>query len=419
MNDEQFHRALGRLDEGPVLPDPDLDQRLWTRIHAALVAEDVTVADETPAVPIDATRPVTRKRRGWGSGWLRAAAVVLAVVIVAALVAVLAGTRDGDEQVPVGPSPGFDGIAFLSGPAPGITGPSGLRLVRADGSGLTTLLAEPVHQASWSPDGTRLVFTCDGGTASVICVTDAHGRDLVRLTTVPDASSAWSPDGPGLDLQPAWSPDGQRIAFTSWRDGPEAAAEIFVMRSDGTDMVNVTNDPAVDTGPVWSPDGKRIAFGSSRDGGSLVVIDADGGSPRTLGPWANGVRWSPDGTRIVAAGSTASGEGPVVVVDVATGATTRLAEQGTQAAWSPDGTKVAFTLTDGTGPSRIAIVDAAGDAPARASEPGSWPTWSPDGTTIAFAADDGLRVMGADGSGSQLVVRDANVSQPVWSPVGG
>jgi Tol biopolymer transport system component len=73
-----------------------------------------------------------------------------------------------------------------------------------DGSGCTNGLA-------WSPDGSRLAFHSPSG----IYVMRADGSGLHRISTDGD--------------QPTWSPDGSRIAFT--RGG-----ELFTMASDGGDV---------------------------------------------------------------------------------------------------------------------------------------------------------------------------------------
>jgi len=57
-------------------------------------------------------------------------------------------------------------------------------------------------------------------------------------------------NNPALDATPAWSPDSSRIAFRSDRDGN---SEIYVMGADGTGLVNLTNTSAKESWPVWSP----------------------------------------------------------------------------------------------------------------------------------------------------------------------
>jgi Tol biopolymer transport system component len=87
---------------------------------------------------------------------------------------------------------------------------------------------------------------------------NADGTEVTRLT-----------NEPGWDDDPAWSPDGSQIAFASDRGpiGMLTLPDIYVMKSDGLDRTNLTNNAAVvDVGPVWSPDGSQVAFVSTRDG---------------------------------------------------------------------------------------------------------------------------------------------------------
>ena len=104
---------------------------------------------------------------------------------------------------------------------------------------------------------------------------------------------------PHNDANPAWSPDGERILFQSDRDGNE---EIYVVSTDGTGPVNLTNERGDDTSPTWSPDGRRIAFVSNRNGNpNIHAMTPDGlrsvaltGSPGAdLGPqWMPGTLFS-------------------------------------------------------------------------------------------------------------------------------
>ena len=148
------------------------------------------------------------------------------------------------------------------------------------------VLVEDAQRPAWSPDGTRVAVVSGRDGTDKIYVVNPDGRRLLRLT-----------DGP-KDRSPARSPDGQRIAFSSARSQkPEfltdterrdpslehlplpsrSAADIYVMRADGTGAVRLTDDPSNNQDPAWSPDGTRIAFDSNRDGGyELYVMNADG-----------------------------------------------------------------------------------------------------------------------------------------------
>ena len=67
---------------------------------------------------------------------------------------------------------------------------------------------------------------------------------------------------PADDVLPTWSADGRRIAFTSDRGG-EGVWDLYLMNADGSEVVRVTNEPTFGAGrwhPSWSPDGTKIAF---------------------------------------------------------------------------------------------------------------------------------------------------------------
>ena len=72
----------------------------------------------------------------------------------------------------------------------------------------------------------------------------------------------------------------QRLLFSSNRVGNW---EIYMMNSDGSNPVNLTNHPADDRGPTWSPSRKRIAFVSNRDGNEeIYVMNINGSESKRL-----------------------------------------------------------------------------------------------------------------------------------------
>lgn len=89
--------------------------------------------------------------------------------------------------------------------------------------------------------------------------------------------------------------------------------------------------------------------------------------------------------------------------------------------WSPDGSKIVYVDFLSV-LSRFYTInaDGTGDTPLSNIEDGAFPAWSPDGSKIAFVCR-GLCVIGADGTGQTVLVKDSAFSEmasPSWSPDG-
>ncbi len=128
-----------------------------------------------------------------------------------------------------------------------------------------------------------------------IFTADPDGTNLVRLT-----------DTPGYDAEASYSPDGSKIVFTSFRDGD---GEIYIMDSTGKNPRRITNAKGYDGGPFFSPDGRRIIYRSDRKGNDLLQVyvnNTEGTAERALtqNEFVNwGPYWHPDGTHIIYATS--------------------------------------------------------------------------------------------------------------------
>ncbi|WP_420577582.1 TolB family protein [Ekhidna sp.] len=71
------------------------------------------------------------------------------------------------------------------------------------------------------------------------------------------------------DGHPVWSSDGTMVAFQSMRDGNP---EVYLMKSDGSEVQRVTKSEGFDGIPKWSPDQKHLAFNSSRSGNPGIYL---------------------------------------------------------------------------------------------------------------------------------------------------
>ena len=102
---------------------------------------------------------------------------------------------------------------------------------------------------AWSPDGTKIAFSSMRSVSQNIWVMSAGGTNEINTNAI-----SGNPN-------PTWSPDGSKIAFSSSDVSPPGYSHIWVMDTDGSNLVNLTSKVrASSVDPAWSPDGQRIAF---------------------------------------------------------------------------------------------------------------------------------------------------------------
>ncbi|HZD86538.1 MAG TPA: hypothetical protein VE088_00865 [Gaiellaceae bacterium] len=150
----------------------------------------------------------------------------------------------------------------------------------------------------------------------------------------------------------SWSPDGSRIAYTCW--GTFTGTHIYTIRVDGSDRHLIPTGTVDAFSPTWSPDGKQIAFSTGQipANSSVYVVDLDGRNERRLAAGAL-PEWAPKGNTVAyiapgcdrapwwrsrirlvsAAGSDAT---------PAAGGCGGIGPKGSRiATWSPDGSRIA------------------------------------------------------------------------------
>jgi len=213
--------------------------------------------------------------------------------------------------------------------------------------------------------------------------------------------------------------------------------ELYSMRSDGSDVRQLTDDDRYESDPAWSPDARRIAFTRPSDESiprnEIWTIAADGTDVRRVTVPSPGTEdrdptWSPDGRQLAFARSHAP-EGGSNNVDVWIAAADGSALHqlthggGLSPSWSPDGRRIVFARPEGFSYFLHSVnIDGSGEERLSMPVGALWPAWSPDGRRIAYVAPRGVNVIGlwvanVDGSSARLLTEDP-FGSPSWSPDG-
>jgi Tol biopolymer transport system component len=99
----------------------------------------------------------------------------------------------------------------------------------------------------WSPDGGKIAFARNTASGGEIFAINSDGTGERQVTTGAQVRIAVGERGI------SWSPDGTKLVFSSIRDVPKH--DIFVVGSDGTGERRLTTNPALENAPDWGPDG--------------------------------------------------------------------------------------------------------------------------------------------------------------------
>jgi serine/threonine protein kinase len=230
-------------------------------------------------------------------------------------------------------------------------------------------------------------------------------QDETSAISVPASASEEADAGTAVTL-PANTPvptsvpigggNGQ-IAFASARNG--GIPQIFLINTDGTNLIQITNQIDGACQPAWAPDGQRFAFISpcaklmdDYRGSSIFIMNVDGSGLMPVSVTPDGdydPAWSPDGTKL-AFTSFRDGRPHIYVYDLETTIATLLSPESaydSNPVWSPDNLMIVFEGKRG-GLSRIwsIKVDGKNERAVTREEVGQTyiPSWSPDGEVILY-----------------------------------
>ena len=137
-----------------------------------------------------------------------------------------------------------------------------------------------------SPDNMLVVFANSDGVKQIIWIVKKDGTDLRQLYI-----DAWDP---------TWSPDGKRVLFATNIDNKPQLASINI---DGTDFQPITNLPFLRGRSDWSSDGSHIVTYSGETWHrELYLLNSDGSNVLQISPSggnSQGPSFSPDGQWVV------------------------------------------------------------------------------------------------------------------------
>lgn len=196
----------------------------------------------------------------------------------------------------------------------------------------------PVNSPSWSPDGTRLLYTTyhKTGFPDIYMLDLRHGRTQAIATYK------------GTNFSADFSPDGRWIAMALSSPGN---AEIFVADANGQRPRRLTMNKSLEASPTWSPDGRRLVFTSDARGKpQLYEIAVSGGVmrrlPTNISRYCAEPAWNPVNEDLIAFTAAVAGGFQIALYDVDAGSSrvlTSVSASAVEPEWLNDGRHLVFT----------------------------------------------------------------------------
>lgn len=295
-------------------------------------------------------------------------------------------------------------------------GAAGSEIVVRAADGAERVVAESGYWPRWSPDGRWIAYTTsnpEGGEGDVLVVRP-DGRDRRTLTTA--AGQVY-----GL----CWTPDSRWILFASER---HSSGDLWAVSIDGRVETQVTSGPGECSAPAVAADGSTLVFAYASLAAAVYRSDGPGEPPvRVLAEEVvHDLALSPDGAFLaVAAGDLGAGQS-VSLLDLASGR--RRALSGLDVArvrWSADGSRLLATAPspDGAATWIWALTVDGGLPTAVVRGTGEWTTFdpAPDGRDLAGVrcrADCELVVVSLADAGERVLAAGGAYDDVRWSPDG-
>jgi Tol biopolymer transport system component len=266
--------------------------------------------------------------------------------------------------------------------------------------------------ASASKDGRHIVYEARTTLPSI----QRSPFDLASEKVTGEAVSIFRGSLPilGFDV----SPDGQSIIFASGG----ARQDLFLMKSDGTGLRQLTDDPFKDRNMTWTPDGKRIFFMSDRGGSyeTWSILPDGSGLEQVTRDSAKAGWWSvfsPDGSVFATPNGmnsflfrlgSGAGKGKLEPLPpIGEGFWFDVRD------WSPDGKKLAGAREAGSVGFGVALYSLDSKTYELLNDRGNNPRFLPDGRRLLFLDKSGVWLVDSISRKAHQVLPPASDSQ-LW-----
>jgi len=276
-----------------------------------------------------------------------------------------------------------------------------------------TFAGAGVPSLSWMPDSRHIVFAKNLNDRSALYIGDTQSEKMEPITA-----------DEGGKTDPSVSPDGTRVLYRSIHSDFDLVE--LSLSGGGVRPILATNRSELF--PAWSPKGNQLAYVTDRSGSSEIWMrNGEEGWERPLVTARDfpddpttaflTLAFSPDGSRIAYARSSAKTLGSIWISPVSGGSPIRINnsehfELGPS--WSPDGEWLAY-FSSGGGLMKMKVGSSEPAKLISSDGCASPPQWSLDGQLISCSQQEGVTLFSPDGQKVRTLETHMRDNYAIWS----